>query len=119
MVQLTQLKCTACRGGEPTLTDAQVAELHPQVPNWQVVERDDIKRLEWTFKFDNFVHALTFTNKVGELAEEEGHHPAILTEWGRVTVTWWTHKIKGLHQNDFIMAAKSDQAYASSEGTNA
>ena len=101
------------------LTNAQIAELHPQVPNWQVVERDGIKRLERTFKFDNFVHALAFTNKVGELAEEEGHHPAILTEWGRVTVTWWTHKIKGLHQNDFIMAAKSDQAYASSEGTNA
>lgn len=119
MDQLTQLKCTACRGDEPTLTDAQIAELHPQVPNWQVVERDNIKRLERTFKFDNFVHALAFTNKVGELAEEEGHHPAILTEWGRVTVTWWTHKIKGLHQNDFIMAAKSDQAYASSEGKTA
>ena len=119
MDQLTQLKCTACRGDEPTLTDAQIAELHPQVPNWQVVERDNIKRLERTFKFDNFVHALAFTNKVGELAEEEGHHPAILTEWGRVTVTWWTHKINGLHQNDFIMAAKSDQAYASSEGKTA
>lgn len=119
MDQLTQLKCTACRGDEPMLTDAQIAELHPQVPNWQVVERDNIKRLERTFKFDNFVHALAFTNKVGELAEEEGHHPAILTEWGRVTVTWWTHKIKGLHQNDFIMAAKSDQAYASSEGKTA
>jgi 4a-hydroxytetrahydrobiopterin dehydratase len=119
MDQLTQLKCTACRGDEPMLTDTQIAELHPQVPNWQVVERDGIKRLERTFTFDNFVHALAFTNKVGELAEEEGHHPAILTEWGRVTVTWWTHKIKGLHQNDFIMAAKSDQAYASSEGTNA
>ncbi len=119
MDQLTQLKCTACRGDEPMLTDAQIAEFHPQVPNWQVVEHDNIKRLERTFKFDNFVHALAFTNKVGELAEEEGHHPAILTEWGRVTVTWWTHKIKGLHQNDFIMAAKSDQAYASSEGTNA
>ena len=118
MDQLTQLKCTACRGDEPMLTDTQIAELHPQVPNWQVVERDGIKRLERAFKFDNFVHALAFTNKVGELAEEEGHHPAILTEWGRVTVTWWTHKIKGLHQNDFIMAAKSDQAYASSEGKN-
>ena len=118
MDQLTQLKCTACRGDEPMLTNAQIAELHPQVPDWQVVERDGIKRLERAFKFDNFVHALAFTNKVGELAEEEGHHPAILTEWGRVTVTWWTHKIKGLHQNDFIMAAKSDQAYASSEGKN-
>ncbi len=119
MDQLTNLKCTACRGGEPTLTDSEIAELHPQVPAWQVVERDGIKRLERVFTFDSFVHALAFTNKVGELAEEEGHHPAILTEWGRVTVTWWTHKIKGLHQNDFIMAAKTDQAYASAEGKSA
>jgi 4a-hydroxytetrahydrobiopterin dehydratase len=116
MEELTNLKCTACRGGDPTLTDAQIADFHPQVPAWQVVERDGIKRLERVFKFDNFVHALAFTNKIGELAEEEGHHPAILTEWGRVTVTWWTHKIKGLHQNDFIMAAKSDRVFAASEG---
>jgi len=117
MEELTNLKCTACRGGDPTLTDAQIADFHPQVPAWQVVERDGIKRLERAFKFDNFVHALAFTNKIGELAEEEGHHPAILTEWGRVTVTWWTHKIKGLHQNDFIMAAKSDRVFAASEGS--
>jgi len=88
-----------------------MAELHPQVPDWQIVERDQIKRLERAFKFKNFVEALQFTNRVGELAEEEGHHPALLTEWGRVTVTWWTHKIKGLHQNDFIMAAKTDGLY--------
>lgn len=115
MDQLTQLKCTACRGGDPTLTDAEIAELHPQVSAWQVAERDGIKRLERVFTFPNFVEALAFTNKVGELAEEEGHHPAILTEWGKVTVTWWTHKIKGLHRNDFIMAAKTDQVYAGSK----
>jgi 4a-hydroxytetrahydrobiopterin dehydratase len=102
----------ACRGGEPTLTDAQIVELSPQVPLWTVVERDGIKRIERLFKFENFAEALNFTNKVGELAEAEGHHPAVLTEWGRVTVTWWTHKIKGLHQNDFIMAAKTDKLYA-------
>jgi 4a-hydroxytetrahydrobiopterin dehydratase len=88
-----------------------MAELHPQVPDWQIVERDQIKRLERAFKFKNFVEALQFTNRVGELAEEEGHHPALMTEWGRVTVTWWTHKIKGLHRNDFIMAAKTDGLY--------
>jgi 4a-hydroxytetrahydrobiopterin dehydratase len=76
-----------------------------------VYEKDGIKRLERTFKFKNFVQALEFTNQVGGLAEEEGHHPALLTEWGRVTVTWWTHKIKGLHRNDFIMAAKTDKQY--------
>jgi 4a-hydroxytetrahydrobiopterin dehydratase len=77
------------------------------VPDWQIIERDGIKRLERTFK--NFAQAVAFTNKVAEIAEAEGHHPAILTEWGKVTVTWWTHKIKGLHRNDFIMAAKTDQ----------
>ncbi len=119
MTQLTQMKCTACRKGEPTVTDAEIAEIRPQVPGWNIVEVDGVKRLEKVFAFDNFVHALAFTNKIGELAEEEGHHPALLTEWGKVTVTWWTHKIGGLHRNDFIMAAKTDQAYASSEGRKA
>ena len=110
-MELTQMKCTACRGGEPHLTDFEIAELHPQVVKWSVVEREGIERLERVFKFRNFAEALAFTNKVGEIAEEEDHHPAILTEWGGVTVTWWTHKIKGLHRNDFIMAAKTDRLY--------
>lgn len=108
---LAQLKCVACRGGEPTLTDAEIAELKPETPDWEVVERDGILRLERTFKFKNFVQALDFTNRVGAAAEAEGHHPALLTEWGKVTVTWWTHKIRGLHRNDFIMAAKTDRLY--------
>lgn len=111
MGTLVEMKCAACRGDEPPLTDAEIAELLPQVPEWEVVERDGVKRLERRFKFGDFVKALAFTNEVGELAEAEGHHPAILTEWGRVTVTWWTHKIRGLHQNDFIAAAKTDQLY--------
>ena len=113
MDQLTQLKCTACRGGEPTVTDAEIAEFKPQVPEWKIIEVDGIKRLERVFKFKDFVSALAFTNKVGELAESEEHHPALLTEWGKVTVTWWTHKIRGLHRNDFIMAAKTDELYHS------
>lgn len=111
MKNLKEMKCVACRGGEPTLTDSEISELKPQVPNWTVTEQDQIKRLEQQFKFKNFVQALNFTNQVGELAESEDHHPAILTEWGKVTVSWWTHKIKGLHQNDFIMAAKTDELY--------
>ena len=107
MSELTRMKCTACRGDEPTLTDDEIEELRPQVPDWQVVEREGVKRLERTFRFDNFADALVFTNRVGEQAEEEGHHPALLTEWGKVTVTWWTHKIGGLHRNDFVMAAKT------------
>ncbi len=106
------MKCVACRKGEPTLTDAEITELHPQVPDWQVMEREGIKRLERVFKFENFAQALAFTNRVGEVAETEGHHPVLVTEWGRVTLSWWTHKIKGLHRNDFIMAAKTDQLYS-------
>ncbi len=83
----------------------------PQVAEWQLVQRDHIPRLERLFSFGNFADALAFTAKVGELAEAEAHHPALLTEWGKVTVTWWTHKIRGLHRNDFIMAAKTDQLY--------
>jgi 4a-hydroxytetrahydrobiopterin dehydratase len=113
MSELVRMKCTACRGDEPTLTDAEIEGLHPQVPDWRVVGREGVKRLERTFRFDNFAHALAFTNKVGRQAEEQGHHPALLTEWGKVTVTWWTHKIGGLHRNDFIMAAKTDELFES------
>jgi 4a-hydroxytetrahydrobiopterin dehydratase len=112
MDSLEQMKCVACRGDEPTVTDAEIAQYQPQVPEWTIAERDNIRRLGRSFKFPNFREALVFTNLVGELAETEGHHPAILTEWGRVTVTWWTHKIKGLHRNDFIMAAKTDKLYS-------
>jgi 4a-hydroxytetrahydrobiopterin dehydratase len=112
MAVLTEMKCVPCRGGEPTLTSAEIPQLSPQVPQWRVIEIDSIKRLERVFKFKNFVDALAFTNKVGEIAEAEGHHPSLLTEWGKVTVTWWTHKIRGLHRNDFIMAAKTDQLCA-------
>ena len=106
---LTQERCVACRRDAPTVTDDEIAELQPQVPEWELVEEDGIKRLRRVFRFDDFAHALEFTNRVGALAEEEGHHPALLTEWGRATVTWWTHKIRGLHRNDFIMAAKTDE----------
>ena len=109
MDQLTQMKCIACRKGEPTVTDEEIDEFRQQIPDWSILEVEGVKRLEKEFRFDNFVHALAFTNNIGELAEEEAHHPALLTEWGRTTVTWWTHKIKGLHRNDFIMAAKTDE----------
>ncbi len=108
MADLTQMRCVACRGGEPTLTDAQIADLKPQVPDWQLREIGGERRLERTFTFRNFQEALAFTDKVGAIAEQQDHHPLIVTEWGRVTVQWWTHKIRGLHQNDFIMAARTD-----------
>ena len=112
MTQLNEMKCVACRGGDPSLTDMEIAELHPQVANWQVVERDGIKRLERIFKLKNYAAALEFTNKIAAIAEEEDHHPLIVLEWGRVTVQWWTHVVKGLHKNDFIMASKTDEIFA-------
>jgi 4a-hydroxytetrahydrobiopterin dehydratase len=108
MTELSKLKCVACRGGEPVLTDIEIAELCPQVADWQIIEMDGIKRLQRVFKLKNFIEAVAFTNKIGMIAEKEDHHPLIITEWGRVTVQWWTHKIKGLHKNDFIMASKTD-----------
>lgn len=111
MPDLAQLKCVACRGGEPPLTDAQIAGLKPQVPDWLVREVEGERRLERVFKFPNFREAIAFTDKVGSIAEEQDHHPLIITEWGKVTVQWWTHKIHGLHQNDFIMAARTDALF--------
>ncbi|MBT3392025.1 MAG: 4a-hydroxytetrahydrobiopterin dehydratase [Chloroflexi bacterium] len=112
MRSLAELKCVPCRGGEPALSEREIKELHRLLPEWQVVEREGIQRLARDFKFGDFAQALAFTNQIGELAETEDHHPALLTEWGRVTVTWWTHVIGGLHRNDFIMAARCSQAYS-------
>ena len=111
MINLAAGKCVACRGGESSLTEAEIADLMLHVPQWQVVERDGIPRLERVFKLKNFVEALAFTNKIGAIAEEQGHHPLIVTEWGKVTVQWWTHVIRSLHRNDFIMAAKTDELF--------
>ena len=111
MSELAEIECTACRGDEPAPTDAGIPELRAQVPERRVVEREGVKRLKMSFGFKNFAEALAFTDRVGEQAEVEGHHPALLTEWGKVTVTWWTHKIGGVHRNDFIMAARTDELF--------
>ena len=111
MINLAAGKCVACRGGEPMLTEAEIEDLKPHVPQWQVRRVNEMNRLERVFKFKNFAQALEFTNKIGAIAEEENHHPLIVTEWGRVTLQWWTHKIGGLHRNDFIMAAKADELF--------
>lgn len=108
MINLASSQCIPCRGKEPALTEAEIADLKPQVPLWEVVAQNNILRLHRVFKFKNFSEALTFTNRVGAIAEEQDHHPLLITEWGSVTVQWWTHIIKGLHRNDFIMAAKTD-----------
>jgi len=108
MSELNLQKCQACHANAPKINDAELAQLIKQIPDWVVEVRNGIMQLERTFKFKNFKLAIAFTNKVGEMAENQGHHPALLTEWGKVTVTWWSHSIKGLHQNDFICAAKTD-----------
>ena len=108
MSELSAQKCEACRADAPKVSDEELAVLVKQIPDWTPIVVDDIMQLERVFKFKNFKLALEFTNKLGAMAEDEGHHPGILTEWGKVTVTWWSHSIKGLHKNDFICAAKTD-----------
>jgi 4a-hydroxytetrahydrobiopterin dehydratase len=109
MTDLTAERCEACRADAPKVSDEELATLIRKIPDWNIEVRDGVMQLERSYTFPDFVAALAFTHKVGDIAEEEGHHPAILTEWGKVTVTWWSHKIRGLHRNDFVMAAKTDQ----------
>lgn len=108
---LSDGKCIPCRKGDPALTDAEVTELLSQIPAWELTEVDGIKRLQRIFKLKNYVEAVAFANKIAMTAEKEDHHPLIVLEWGRVTVQWWTHVVKGLHQNDFVMAAKTDEIF--------
>lgn len=108
MEKLETLRCEACRAGAPAVDPDELEVLMLQIPEWKVQMHDNIMQLERVYCFKRFADAMAFTQKVGELAEMEDHHPAILTEWGKVTVTWWTHQIKGLHRNDLICAAKTD-----------
>ncbi len=110
MTELARQTCEACRVGAPPASEAEIAAWRPQIPDWEIVERAGVPRLERAFSFPDFLSALAFANRVGALAEEHGHHPALLIEWGRVAVSWWTHKIRNLHRNDFVMAARTDAA---------
>jgi len=112
MFDLSKQSCEACRADAPTVSDEDLKLLMPNIPDWQVIVVDGVMQLSREFDFSNFEQAMAFSNRVGEIAETEGHHPAILTEWGKVTVAWWSHKIKGLHKNDLIMAARTDEVYA-------
>ena len=109
MSDLIKQKCVACRADAPRVTDDELPDLLKQIPDWQPITTESVLKLNKVFNFENYAEAISFTNKIAELAEEEDHHPAILLEWGKVEVTWWTHKIGGLHKNDFIAAAKTDQ----------
>lgn len=115
MTDLVDRTCAACRAGAPQATPEQIAGYLPQLPGWRIKKVAGIKRLEKTFPCKDFARALALTNRIGAIAEQQDHHPAIVTEWGRVTVSWWTHTIAGLHVNDFIMAAKTEQIVAAGE----
>ena len=106
---LNELKCEACTSDAKTLNESEQQSLLQELQNWEIVVREGIPQLEKTYRFKNFKLAWAFSDKVAALAEEEFHHPSILLEWGKVTVTWWSHSIKGLHSNDFICASKCDQ----------
>ena len=108
MSDLVKQKCEACRADSPRVADDELPDLLKQIPDWQPITTDSVLKLNKVFNFDSYSEAISFTNKIAQMAEEEDHHPAILLEWGRVEVTWWTHKIGGLHKNDFIAAAKTD-----------
>lgn len=105
---LSVQSCQACHVDAPKVSDEELAVLIKELPDWAVVSEDGVLQLKRKFTFKNFKQAMAFSNRLADLAEKEGHHPAILTEWGKVTVSWWSHSIKGLHKNDFVMAAKTD-----------
>ena len=107
MAGLADERCAALESGSPAAAPAELEELKAQVPDWTVVS-DGMDKLERSYTFGSFAEAIAFTDKVGAIAEEQGHHPQLTTEWGRTTVRWWTHAAGGLHRNDFIMAAKTD-----------
>ena len=111
MDSLISQKCVACKADAPKVTDDELAELLKEIPEWKLITKESMLRLQRVFEFQGYASAVQFTNKIADLAEQEDHHPAILLEWGKVEVTWWTHKILGLHKNDFIAAAKTDLVF--------
>ncbi len=112
MNELAGKHCSTISASTPLLSDDEIGEYQAQLSDWEIYQKDGEPRLEKVFQFKDFNQALDFTNRVAKIANQEDHHPALLTEWGKVTVTWWTHRIKGLHLNDFIMAAKTEELFA-------
>ena len=111
MSDLNNMHCTVITSTTARMSEREFSQYQSQIPDWEIYKKDGELRLEKVYQFKNFLQSVDFTNQVAHIANEEDHHPAILTEWGKVTVTWWTHKIGGLHLNDFIMAAKTEQLY--------
>ncbi|HUH36369.1 MAG TPA: 4a-hydroxytetrahydrobiopterin dehydratase [Spongiibacteraceae bacterium] len=112
MPDLAQHNCTPCSASSPALTEQQLSALLRQLPDWQLIRVDNQQRLQRTYDVADFARALALANAVGAAAEQENHHPTLLIAWGKLTVTWWTHSIGGLHHNDAVMAARTDRLAA-------
>ena len=108
MIDLASSTCEACRIDAPKVSDDEASLLIKEIEGWDLIN-DGIKKLKKEFSFSNYSDSVDFSNKVADMAEQEDHHPQIILEWGKVTVIWWSHKIKGLHKNDFICAAKTNK----------
>lgn len=106
MAELAERQCVPCRGGVPPLQDLEIEKLLSQLAGWQVI---NLHHLQKTYRFKDFRQSLEFVNRIGELAETQGHHPDICFGWGKAEVTIWTHKIDGLTESDFVLAAKIDK----------
>tara|TARA_B100001750_G_C15414159_1_gene549380 strand:- start:208 stop:549 length:342 start_codon:yes stop_codon:yes gene_type:complete len=111
LTALTKKNCIPCNKNVPKLTGHLLESLLAEFNTWQLIQEKKIEKIKKSFSFKNFMQTLEFTNKIGNISELEGHHPELHLQWGKVTVFWWTHKIKGLHENDFIMAKKTDLLY--------
>ncbi len=109
MTSLAQSQCEPCSGNAMPLSHEACQAHLKALPEWQIIEHDGIMKLSRQFTFRNFADALAFSQRVGDVAEQAGHHPVLITEWGKTTVTWWSHEINGLHLNDFILAARTDE----------
>ncbi len=119
MAKLSEMTIVPPESGEGALSAERITELHAQIPTWTIVERAGVQHLERTFECPDFASALAFTHEIGRLAEQQDHHPRITTEWGKVTVTWWTHKVGGLHRNDFVSAARTDEIFVTQKLSDA
>ena len=113
MIDLHLQECNFAKSGLIKLTHKEAEKLSKQIPAWILLEEQSVMKLKRDYNFNDFVGALAFTNQLGKLAEDQNHHPQMLIEWGRVTLTWWSHNLKGLHRNDYIMAAKTDLLFQS------
>ena len=111
MTNYSEKICEACQPDADPATKEEIVEFLSKNSDWTLIKSDESKKIERIYKFKNFRDALEFTNLVGEVAEIEGHHPQIITEWGSVLVRWWSHKIENIHLNDLILAARCDQRF--------